>query len=285
MLDPNIKATGTLVAEPELAAKEVPQFVAEVKNAFAAVAKVEVANSVQVSPGGKTFSTITDALNSITDASIRKQYVVSVGPGTYNEVVVCKPYVFIQGAGTDQTTVTADATGDTQANKGTVRGCSNGAIQNMTVISVAKNWADWGCAVAIDAAQNFDVENCVLQVLDQTGQNGANTVTLSIDYSATGGGSQVNVAYCTITVNGGASPIGLVAFANSFVQVTDSKIVASGSSSAWGGASNGGSNLNLYNCYVEGSMSLNIPDYTSHITANDCQLVGPYSNGVVIVNS
>jgi pectin methylesterase-like acyl-CoA thioesterase len=38
MFDPSIKATGTLVAQPELAAKEVPAFVADVQRAVAAVA-------------------------------------------------------------------------------------------------------------------------------------------------------------------------------------------------------------------------------------------------------
>ncbi|HEX9985902.1 MAG TPA: pectinesterase family protein [Thermoanaerobaculia bacterium] len=282
MFDPSIKATGTLVAQPELAAKEIPEFVADVQRAVAAAAAAAslAANSVQVSPGGKTFATIGEALASITDAKQSKQYVVQVGPGTYNEVVVCKPWVFIAGAGTDQTTVTAPA-GPQQWDKGTVRGCSNAAVQNMTIISTGQTFGDSAVAVNCDAAQNFDIENCALQA---TGDDGTNIVTVSIDYSSTGGGSQVNLAYSSVVANGGTQPIGLVGFANSYVDVTDTKIIAENAGTTWGAASNGGSFLTLYNCLVQGTMSLAIPDYNSKITARDCQLVGPYAPNVVIIN-
>jgi pectin methylesterase-like acyl-CoA thioesterase len=284
MFDPNFKATGPLVAVPEVAAKEVPAFVAEVRAALAAAPAVTLAaNSVQVTPGGKTFTTITDALNSIIDAKKSKQYLVQVGPGTYDEVIVCKPWVFIAGSGTDQTTVTAPASKD-QWDKGTVRACSNAAVQNMTIISIGHNWGDWTCAVNADAAQNFDVENCNLQAIDQTGNNGSNLVALAVDYSAGGGGSQLNVAYCGIVANGGGQPIGVGAFGHSYVELTDSKILAENANTSWGAAAAAESALYLYNCFVQGSQSLVLNDGTGKITARDCQLVGPYSPGVVIVN-
>ncbi|HEX7151411.1 MAG TPA: hypothetical protein VF618_07990 [Thermoanaerobaculia bacterium] len=283
MFDPTIKATGTLVAQPELAAKEFPLFVANVHAVLALAPKAAAlaANTVQVWPGGKTFATIGEALNSITDASQRKQYSVSVGPGTYNEVVVCKPWVFIQGAGTDQTTVTA-AAGPHQWDKGTVRGCSNAAVQDMTIISTGQTWGDWAVAVNCDAAQNFDVENCALQAVDNG--NGSNLVAVSIDYSSQGGGSQVRLAYTSVVASGGAQPIGVIGFAHSYVELTDCKVIAENAGTTWGGASNGGSFLELYNCFVQGTRSLTIPDNSSKITARDCQLVGPYDPGVVIIN-
>lgn len=284
MFDPNFKATGTLVAQPEIASKEIPAFVAEVRALVASApqAAALAANSVQVIPGHKTFSTITEALASITDAKQSKQYLLQVGPGTYEEVVHCKPWVFIQGAGNDQTTVTA-AAGAQQWDKGTVRGCSNAAVQEMTIISIGHNWGDWACAVSCDGAQNFDIENCALQALDQTGNNGSNLVALSIDYSAAGGGSQVNVAYCTVRAQGGAQPIGVVAFSHSYVEITDSKIVAQDAGTTWGASAANGSTVTLFNSYVEGTRSLVLSDSSAQMTARDCTLVGPYDPGVVIV--
>lgn len=285
MFDRNIKAEGTLVADPERASSELPSFVADVRSrvtATTANVAAAAANSVQVTPGGRTFSTIGDALNSITDASRGKQYVVNVGPGTYNEVVKCKPWVFIVGAGQGQTVVTAPS-GPEQWDKGTIRGCSNAAVQNMTIVSLGQSFGQWTTAVNCDAAQNFDIENCQIQALDTTGA-GTNLVAVSIDYSSMGGGSQVNIAYCSIVADGGVQPMGLLTFSNGYVDVTDSKIMSQNSNTTWGAASNGNSVLTLYDCYVSGSMSLVIPDYVSKITARDCQLVGPYSDGVVIIN-
>lgn len=232
------------------------------------------ANSVTVSPGGASFATIGAALASITDASQQKQYLVSVGPGTYAEVVTCRPWVFLQGAGTDQTVVTAPA-GD-YAGKGTVHGASNSAVQNMTIQSVGSGWGCWAVAVNVQSASNFSIENCALLAVDQVG--GANMVALAVDYGGGASGSQVYVAYTSVLSNCVANqsqPLALLAFASSFVQATESKLVAQGGNSGWGGASNGGSNLTVDDCYVEGAgFSLNIPDYSSTCVANSCELVG-----------
>lgn len=278
-----IKATGTRVADAAVAAKEMPEFTTMVRQTIAAArpAAALAANTVTVSPGGQTFPTIGAALASITDARLQKQYVVQIGPGTYNEVVVCKPYVYLQGAGADQTTITAPAAAQ-QMDKGTVKGCSNSAVQDVKIVSSGTTWGCWAAAVDCNAAVNFDIENCSLEANDGTAQGGTNLVTVSIDYSAVGGGSQVNIAYSTILANGGGQPIGLLSFAHGFVEITDTKIVAQNANTTWAAASNGGSTLNLYNCLASGTMSLVIPDYSSAITATDCQLVGGTSPGVVI---
>ena len=56
-------------------------------------------NTVSVSPGGATFPTIAAALARSTDHSLRKQYVITDGPGPFNEQVTLKPYVYLHGAG------------------------------------------------------------------------------------------------------------------------------------------------------------------------------------------
>jgi hypothetical protein len=54
------------------------------------------AQVVTVAKSGAMFSTIQGAIDSITDASASKQYVVEVAPGVYAENVTSKDYVFIQ---------------------------------------------------------------------------------------------------------------------------------------------------------------------------------------------
>ncbi|HYO76742.1 MAG TPA: hypothetical protein VE010_09795 [Thermoanaerobaculia bacterium] len=282
MLDLSIQATGPLTANAAVAAQEVPSFVSLVNEAIAAAPQeaLQLANTVTVQPGGKTFSTITDAMNSITDAKLQKQYVVQIGPGTYNEVVVCKPYVFLSGAGVSTTTVTAPASAN-QWDKGTVKAASNAAVQNMTIVSTGTTWGCWATAVDCTAAVNFDIENCNLEA---NGSNGTNLVTLAVDYSSAGGGSQVNLAYSMVGAHGAGNGnvSGILVYARAYLRVSNSKIVADTADVAWGASASYESSIDLFGSTVLGTMSLVLPDGSGHITATDCKLIGPYSPGVVV---
>jgi hypothetical protein len=92
-----------------MARRQLVAFVATVKNAVsrARPPRPVAENSVVVQPGGQSFSTITAALGSITDASQQREYVLSIGAGTYSEAVTCKPWVYLSGAGVGQTIITA----------------------------------------------------------------------------------------------------------------------------------------------------------------------------------
>lgn len=57
------------------------------------------AQSVTVAQSGAGFTSIQAAINSITDASSSKPYVVLIYPGFYNETIVCKDFVHLQGIG------------------------------------------------------------------------------------------------------------------------------------------------------------------------------------------
>ena len=92
------------------------------------VAKVAAAvNSVQIDPGGAAYPTIGAALASITDNSVQKQYLLTVGPGTYNETVTLKPYCYLHGSGQAETFVTAPPTPE-QYGRGTIITSSNSTI-------------------------------------------------------------------------------------------------------------------------------------------------------------
>jgi hypothetical protein len=70
-------------------------------------------------------------------------------------------------------------------------------------------------------------------------------------------------------------------------ELTESKVVAEGGGQSFGVTSNGGAVVNLYNCSASGaSFSLYIADGpSSTIIATNCQIDGPVSQGVQIINN
>ena len=94
-----------------------------------AVAAQLSSNTVQVDPGGAMFTTIGAALASITDASQEKEYLITVGPGFYNEQVILKPYVYIHGAGIPYTVITyPPVSSDNFMSRGTIVGVQNARV-------------------------------------------------------------------------------------------------------------------------------------------------------------
>ena len=268
--------------DPASARSHLTAFVATVKSTVSAIApEPAVANSVVVQPGGKTFSTIGAALNSITDASQKRQYVVSIGAGVYAEVVICKPWVFLNGALTGQTTITAGSQAS-PFNKGVVKAASNSALQNCAVEATTTGTpGDWVTTVECQGAVNFDIENCVLLAEDPTNQT--NVTALSIDDWAESSGSQVNIAYSKVSAVGGASPLAIATGWDSFAHAMESRLIAAnGGSPGMGGGAIDQSTLLVESCYVQGASFSLWQDDTGRITANQCQLHGPVGPGVVV---
>ena len=273
-------SSGLSTPPPSSAQDDLAKFVAEVRQAIAADRpRGNLANnSVTVQPGGRTFSTIGDALNSITDASPKKRYVLYIGAGTYAEVVTCKSWVFLSGEDPDQTFIAAPASSKSTS-AGTVIAASNAAIQNCTVQATEANvFAKLVAAVLCQNAVNFDVENCKLWATDTTGQ----WIVIPLCVATPGTPqSQVNVSYSTLTARGGGLPVALFANFGAYVHGMESTLV-SYDGSGWGGISYSGSNLLVEGCTVEGvQYSLNV-DEQSKCTANQCTLVGPVASGVVV---
>ena len=88
-------------------------------------------NLVVVAKSGGDFTTITDALNSITDNSADNPYLIYVAPGIYTERVIMKPYVDIEGAGEQATKITY--LGNSDHHIGTVAGADHAEIRFLSV--------------------------------------------------------------------------------------------------------------------------------------------------------
>ena len=247
------------------------------------------ANTVKVTPGGATFPSIGAALASITDASLRKQYLITAGPGTYNEQVILKPYVYLHGSGTDQTVVTyAPVASDNFLNRGTVVAASNSGIANLTASCLGGSWGANSTALMVFNCTPFLVGEVVL-LCDDQGNAGVNIQTVAVNSNAPSYGPTLvyfshSTASATMT-SGDSVGQALIADTQAQVQCFESKLVATGGSQSFGVNSNGGASVTLDNCYVQGAtFALNIPDYHSTLIANNCTIDGPVQNGVQVNN-
>ncbi len=247
-------------------------------------------NTVTVNPSGATFPTISAALASITDASLRKQYLITAGPGTYNEQVILKPYVYLHGSGTDQTIVTyGPVSSDKFMNRGTIVAASNSGVANLTANCLGGSWGAYSTALMIFNCTPFLVGEVVL-VCDDQGNTGINMETIAVNSNAPAyGPTLVYFSHSTASANmTGGDSVGqaLIADTQAQVQCMESKLVATGGSQSFGVNSNGGASVTLDDCYVQGAtFALNIPDYTSTLIANNCTVNGPVQNGVQINNN
>ena len=243
-------------------------------------------NSVEVQPGGRTFPTISAALASITDNRLQKQYILYVGPGTYNEKVQMKPYVSIQGADRDTTIITQPAASDAFSG-GTVMAASNCTLANLTVSSLGGHWGSYSTAVSCSGAVNFDIDNATLIVDDQN-QAGVNQCALNAGLTTFEPPSQIRASYCLIQCtaqnsDSGAAAVGIAG--ESTAVISYSKLIGKGGRQPFGVITDRNSSVTIDDGYVEGSyFALYDANQSSIITANKCQINGPVSGGVVVNN-
>ena len=241
-------------------------------------------NSVQVDPGGATFPTIGAALASITDASQKKQYLLTLSPGTFNETVTLKSWCYLHGSGQDDTLVTAPPT-QNQYGRGTIITASNSSVSNMTVSSVGGSWGQWSTALNIGGSSPFYAEQ-VLLITDDKGNAGLNSETVAVNWNpSVPGPSQVYLSYATVLSNMQSNQSVAVAMIvnDATAQLTESKVVARGGGQSFGVQSNGGATVNLYSCFAQGAtFALSIPDGASTLIATGCQIQGPVGQGVVV---
>ena len=89
---------------------------------------------IVVAKSGGDYSSIQTALDSISDNSPEKRYLIWVAPGIYSEWVVMKPWVDIEGSGELATEIRAE--GSNNSFTGTVVAANNAELRWLTVKSV-----------------------------------------------------------------------------------------------------------------------------------------------------
>jgi pectin methylesterase-like acyl-CoA thioesterase len=92
---------------------------------------------VTVAKDGGDYTTLTAALDSITDASSTNPYLVWIGPGVYTETVTMKEWVDLEGSGENATTI-SQVGSDTQTT-GTLIGASHTEVRHLTVRNTGGN--------------------------------------------------------------------------------------------------------------------------------------------------
>jgi hypothetical protein len=172
-------------------------------------------NVIVVAQSGGQFTSITAALNSITDNSSTNRYLIYVAPGTYTETVSMKQWVDIEGAGEKATRITF--TGSTNGDTGTVVGASNAELRSLTVANTGVN----NYAIAI---YNSGASPSLLHVT-ATASGGGSVNYAVVNYTS----SSPNMANVTATASGGANNDGVVNNASS-PNMTDVTATASGGS-------------------------------------------------------
>ena len=141
----------------------------------------QVANTVTVFPGQATFSTISDALASISDAGPDRPYTVVAGPGTYQERVALIPWANLQGAGPGVTIISC-AQGLSQG-RGIVHGAANSGIGDLTVTGTNANFGAWLVGVSCNNAPSFVISNVDIQLSNGNG-GGTNIRGIELDVLA-----------------------------------------------------------------------------------------------------
>jgi hypothetical protein len=283
---PGVPPSSRIQSQSEEPDDSLQAFADEVKALTAKHHVVAPPNTVIVQPGNKSFTSITAALDSITDARETNRYMLYAGPGTYRERVHMKPWVILSGT-LDQKNdpVSTIVASPVPYDWGTVRAASNSSVQSFTISSKADRSADGIMPVAVSAigATSFTMTNCDL-IADDGGFRTESVVALNLE-----GGSSVRTdytdLYATSTWKGTTYPAAVVLWEKSKLSISQAELIASAHEQSAGGASYGGSNLELLFCKVTGqTFSLTIYFNDAFITARKCTLNGPVGKGVKVIN-
>lgn len=242
--------------------------------------------TVQVWPGATTFTTIQAAINSINNASQQLQYQVAVGEGTFNENVAMKDYVYITGAGQGKTFITAPP--QTSFANGVVDSASGCGISEVTINAPGGGWGSCPTGIKITGSGKFhisgvtinsgsssDVGNNTRGITNNTGSYTGNLIIGSSIFNIQGGDNTTAV---------GVDLFGYYGVPNPPVLLIDvSAIVVSSNAQSFGVSTSGGATVTLdQSKVVAATFSLYDSDQSSLITANQCTISGPVSQGVVV---
>jgi len=126
---------------------------------------------IVVAKSGGDYTTINDALNSITDNGPDSRYLVWVAPGTYSETVRMKPYVHIRGAGAEATTISSTVSSSSSPTAtATVVLTRHVVLRDVTV--VVTGTGEYKTAILVQDVATDTAEIVDVEALADGGQHG-----------------------------------------------------------------------------------------------------------------
>jgi hypothetical protein len=190
-----------------------------------------------------------------------------------------KDYIYIAGAGANQTTIVAQGQ---QQYSGTVNTGPNGGISELTIQSTGGSWGTTPCALLICGTGKFHASGVTILATD-SGNMGNNVRAVS--NNSTASNSYVILGQCTITASAsgtGSIPIAVEGFYNGFSYYIELTTLAS-QGSGMGLTTAAYASATLQDSTITGQYwALYDSDQASPITANQCTINGPVSPGVTI---
>ena len=118
------------------------------------------------------FTSLYNAMYSITDNSSNNRYLIKIQSGTYDETtyILCKQYVDIEGNGEDNTilqfTQSANTTGTPSNTTSCILVCSNISIKNLTIKNASTNYTAGQTTSTViynpNSMTNFILENIII---------------------------------------------------------------------------------------------------------------------------
>lgn len=242
------------------------------------------ANTVQVWPGGATFTTIQAAINSIQNASPQLQYQVAVGPGTYNEYVTMIDNIYIIGKDQAETIITAGP--QSQAGRGVVNSSSNSGISEVTITATGGGWGSWPIGIKIMGSGNFHMSGVTINSSDSN--NPGNNVRGISNNTGSYQGSLIlgqSILNCSGVQSSTTVAIELFGMSGMSLYVDVSSIQAQSQAQSFGVSTAVNATVTLDSSkIIGGTYALYDSDGTATITANQCTISGPVSGGVIINN-
>ncbi|HEY76520.1 MAG TPA: hypothetical protein G4O00_10120 [Thermoflexia bacterium] len=201
------------------------------------------AQVVVVAKSGGDYVSIQAAIDSITDATAAKPYLVWVAPGIYSDTVTIKPYIHLQGAGQEVTVITSTvASTGPDTPFATLVLTSNVSLRDLTVT----NEGAGSFATALLAPEGA-TDTLVADVTARA--QGNNTTNYGIYLF----GSGTNVTLRDVTAlaeNGSNNNYGLYNYGGATARVRG------GSFTGRGGTANAYGLFNAATLYVEGVIAL-----------------------------
>ncbi len=174
------------------------------------------ANRITVAKSGGDYTSVADALDSISDAAADNPYLVWVGPGVFTDtnLVSVPSYVHLQGSGPGATIISsARSSGTPSNNSATVDLLDYSRISNLSVIN--EGTSTFGIAIySAETGRGTKVDNVVAEATGSHAGGGNYAVYLNDSEAtisgsvlrasgATGFGTAVNAALGVVNIAGG----------------------------------------------------------------------------------